>query len=526
MKNISDTKLKWIILGIITFLSFIVRISTASVFVTYPDSALYLSFAKSILNGRLFFDFAGGNNTILPPLYSLVIAFFSLFTGNIEKAGVLVSILSGAILIIPVFYIAKTVYNEKAAWVSTAFVFFSPILINWSTSMLTESLFITLFISGIAGCLYGIENKKLLFILVSGGLIGLSYMTRVVGIVVIPVLGIWMLIHYFSVRKPADNKTGMNWKDALVPVIVFSIGFILVTGLYLVKLHSFYGYWTIAGSYGSIKGTIAYEGAATPAGWENIKKGAVKESALLRLVKKILLNLQNYSLALLAMLTIGTIFVIAGLLFRWKVLYLVSVIVVYFSALLVQPLSPMIDERIRYLSPVFPLLLIIVSAGILRIGDLIKSQETRKILVPAMIVLVLLSFTLHLILFPVKLHFMGKIDDKYVRETVGLWMKKELPHPLRVMSRKPFMPYYADAIWFNTPATYIEMLQLAKEKSVDYIVLEREFEYERRPELRFLFYPKQVPPELSYIGGLQSPKTGEVYIALYRINREIGKQVN
>lgn len=524
MKKNSETKQKWIILGIITFLSFIFRLSTASVYVTYPDSTLYLSFAKSILNGRFFFDFAGGNNTILPPLYPLTAAFFSLFSGRIETSAILVSALAGALLIIPVFYIAKTVYNEKAAWVSSAFVFFSPILINWSKSILTESLFITLFISGIALCLYGIENRKLIFILISGGLIGLSYMTRVVGLVAIPVIGLWLLIYFIWNRKSAENTLGMKLKDALVPVVVFSLGFIIVTGLYLVKLHSFYGYWTVAGSYGSIKGTISYEGAATTSGWEGAKNEAAEEGALSKLVKKVTLNLQNYSTALLSMLTIGTIFVIAGLLFRWKVLYLVSVIAVYFSALLVQPLSPMIDERVRYLSPVFPLFLIIASGGISRIGDLIKSGGTRKIFISVMAFIVLLSFTLHLKMFPVHFNFPGNKDSVNLREKVGLWMKEKLPHPLRVMSRKPYVPYYADAIWFGTPATYEEVIKSAKEKSVDYIVLDRDIEYYLRPELRFLFDPKQAPAELTFIGGIRHPKTGELYIGLYKINREIKKE--
>lgn len=526
MKNISETKLKWIILGFITFLSFIFRLSTASIFVTYPDSTLYLSFAKSIQNGRFFFGFAGGNNTILPPLYPLTAAFFSLFSGRIETSAILVSALAGALLIIPVFYIAKTVYNEKAAWVSSAFVFFNPILINWSKSMLTESLFITLFISGIAICLYGIEKRKLLFILISGGFIGLAYMTRVIGLVVVPVLGLWLLIYFIWVRRPADNTSGMKLKDAYLPVIVFSLGFIIVTGFYLIKLHSFYGYWTVAGSYGSIKGTISYEGAATTSGWEGARNEAVEESALSKLVKKVILNLQNYSTALMGMLTIGTIFVIAGLLFRWKVLYLVSVIAVYFSALLVQPLSPMIDERIRYLSPVFPLVLIIASGGISRIGDLIKSGETRKILIPVMSLIVLLSFTLHLKMFPVHFNFTGNQGSVNIREKVGLWMKEKLPHPLRVMSRKPYVPYYADGVWFTTPSTYDEVIKLANEKSVDYIVLDRDIEYYLRPELRFLFDPKQAPGELTFVGGIRYPKTGELLIGLYKINRGLNKQVN
>jgi hypothetical protein len=102
---------------------------------------------------------------------------------------------------------------------------------------------------------------------------------------------------------------------------------------------------------------------------------------------------------------------------------------------------------------------------------------------------------------------------------MGSWMEKNLPHPIRVMSRKPYVAYYADAIWFVTPATYDEVIKLAREKDVDYIVLDRDIEYYLRPELRFLFNPKQAPKELTLAGGIRYPQTGELYIGLYKINR-------
>lgn len=513
------TKQRWIILTGFILLSFIFRLSAATNMVVYPDSTLYLSFAKAMLNGKFSFNFSGGDETILPPLYPILDALFAFFNGKIETSAVLVSALAGALLITPVFYIAKTVYNEKAAWISAVFVFLSPILIHWSGAMVTESLFITLFISGIAVCLYGIERRKWIIFLISGALIGMSYMTRVIGFVAVPILGLWLVFAFLVIDRPNDKKPGINFKEAFVPVLTFAFGFMLVTGFYLVKLHSFYGYWTLAGAYGSIKGTISYEGSATKAGWEGARKQTVEESALSKLVKKVSINLVNYSLALLFMLTIGSIFVIAGILFRWKILYLVSVIVIYFAALLVQPMSPMLDERVRYLSPVFPIFLIIASGGILRIGDFVKSTGARKKIISVMFIIVLLSYTLYLKRFPVKFHSWG---DHFVsvNENVGLWMKEKLPQPLRIMSRKPFIPFYADGVWFITPPTFPEVIQLAKEKSVDYIVLDMDIDFVKRPALRFLFYQKQVPAELSFIGGIRHPKTGEFIIIIYKINRD------
>src|SRR3990172_5573927 len=150
---------KTVLLAGLTFVAFLLRFFNAPSIVIYPDSCLYLSFAKSILNGKFSVDFRAGDETILPPLYSIASAVLSFFTGDIELSGVLISAVAGALVIIPVFYLAKVIYNEKAAWICSVLILFSPALIRWSGVMLTESLFITLFVSGIAFCWYGIESR-------------------------------------------------------------------------------------------------------------------------------------------------------------------------------------------------------------------------------------------------------------------------------------------------------------------------------------------------------------------------------
>src|SRR3990172_5556546 len=202
MKNILINRK--IILSILVFLSFLFRFLLAGRDVVYPDSCLYLSYAKSILTGKFSFNFSGGVETVLPPLYSLSDAVFTFLTGNFETAGVLVSAIAGALLIVPVFYLAKDIYNETAAWISSVLVFLSPVFIHWSGAMLTESLFITLFISGIALGWHALERRSKLFILLSGIFVGLAYMTRVIGLVALPVISLWVLV-FFLKSYERDN---------------------------------------------------------------------------------------------------------------------------------------------------------------------------------------------------------------------------------------------------------------------------------------------------------------------------------
>lgn len=521
MKNPAKNR-RMVALGVLIFVSFIVRLSTAYTEVAYPDSCLYLSFAKSILKGKFSFDFNKGKETILPPLYSIFNAIFTYIIGNIELSAILVSVIAGALLIIPVFYLTKAVYNDKAAWVSSILVILSPILIHWSGAMLTESLFITLFVSGIAAGLYAIENKKKIFFLISGALIGLSYMTRVLGLVAIPVIGIWIILYALMPDKSGNRNFRMVSRKIVAPLGIFALGFVLVTGIYLIRLHSFYGHWTLSGAYSSILSKVEAGGVSTMSQWENRKIEKAEESLYVQFIRKVTFNMREYSISLLFMLSLSVIFMVTGFSPRWKILYVASFIMGYLIALFIVPPTPFQDERIRYLSPILPLCLVIVSGGMIRIYEWIKWKHVKRASVPIMVGIVLLSFMLQLKTFPIQINkFWYRNGSVNFRKKVGVWMRDNLPAPVRVMSRKPYIPYYADAIWFGTPATYEEVIKLAHAEGVDYIVVDRGIEFYLRPELRFLFDTAKIPADLKFMGGIRDPRTHELYIGVYKISRSL-----
>ncbi|MCC7202781.1 MAG: glycosyltransferase family 39 protein [Nitrospirae bacterium] len=519
-----------IALGGFVFLSFILRLFGAPPTIVVPDSCLYLSFAKSILNGKFSFDFHEGIDSILPPLYSISSAVLSFVTGDIEFSGVLVSVIAGALLVIPVFYLAKAIYDERSAWLSAVLILLSPLMIRWSGVMLTESLFITLFLSGIALGWHGIEGRKNVFLLLSGACIGLSYMTRIIGLVAVPAVIISVIFYSLNFTKSAVSGTGWKgdfnlkklFKKVMVPLMIFFAGFILVTSAYLVKLHSFYGHWTIAGSYGSIKSTITYEGSATTSGWERLDAKKTGGDVIERVSNKVINNARNYLSALFKMLVLTIIFIAAGLFPGRKAIYPFLFVIFYFLALLVQPLSPLLDERVRYISPIVPLLLITTSGGIVHIYDAIKWKAVRYAMVPVSTGIVLVSFIYQLQVFPFNFNSSWITKKAFTDpdKIVGRWMNTNLPHPLRMMTRKPYIPYFAGATWFLTPSTYNAVIELANQKGVDYIVVDRRYDYFLRPELRFLFHKELAPSDLKFIDGVNDSKTSELVIGIYKINRQ------
>ena len=98
-------------------------------------------------------------------------------------------------------------------------------------------------------------------------------------------------------------------------------------------------------------------------------------------------------------------------------------------------------------------------------------------------------------------------------------MKENLPHPVRAMSRVPFIVYHADGIYYLTPSTYEGVISYARSNGIDYIVVDRDIDYNLRPKLKFLFTPRIVPKDFKLVGGYTHPVTGEILTAVYKIEK-------
>jgi 4-amino-4-deoxy-L-arabinose transferase-like glycosyltransferase len=514
-----------IFLELLVVLSFLFRVIFSSTEVIYPDACTYMSISKSILNGKLFTDFRDGIDTILPPLYPLFSSGAYLFLQSYELSALVVSLLMGSLLIIPVYYLAKLIYGEKAAWISALFIFFSPVLINWSVAMYTESLFILLFVSAITVGLYALEKDKGVWFFYAGILTGLAYMTRIMGIILLAILGIWIIIHYIV------NK--VRYKKMVSMVLALILGFIIITAPYLLYMHSFFGKWTLTASYGSIQEVVVAEGTETVSGWELLEVKETKKSFPEMFIHKITVNLRHYSYMLFRMLTIAGLFAIIGIRGlkkglrereSTKILFLLSVIILYFLSLLLLPPSPLVDERMRYLSPILPLLLVLSSGGIVYIagwiGRLVNGSPMERLIAPITIIIAFLSFIPQYGIVSAGLskpwEEKAPVD---IRKQTGEWMKENLPRPIRAMSRAPFITYHAEGIFFVSPPTYEEVIGAAKAYGIDYIVVDRDVDYDLRPRLKFLFNPRIVPKDFKLIGGYTHPTTGEILTAVYRIEK-------
>lgn len=480
----------------------------------YPDSCTYLSLSRAISQGDLFTRFQSGATMFFPPLYSILTAFVSIVTRDMESAAALVSSAAGAALLIPNYFFARMLYGERAAWLAVAFVGINPLLFGWSIHMLTEPLFTLIFITVAAVGLRALATHGFRWWVFAGMLCGLAYLTRVIGIA-----GLGILLGWIAVEKLRGHLAP---RPAFAAAAAFVIGLLIVVSPYWLSQAVETGRWTLAGSYGSIARVAMTAGSQTVAGWED---GVVL--SISTLPRKLAANAVVYAKATLVSLPVVAVLAITWpLIRRWRLApgigrgagYLLSWLLVYTAVLLILPASPFDEEHQRYLLPILPFWLILAAGVVARL------TQRRLGMAKALSVIVVLA--------------VGASSAYQIREISNLrptplWVPtppsrvKELGRLIKehdalsptIMARKPFVAYHAGGIWFLTPTSLDGVRRLAEAQRVKYLIVDRDFDSYTRPQLTFLLDPQSAPPWLQLVAAYQMD-SGTIYTVAYRIKTD------
>ena len=102
--------------------------------VIHNDGIEYIRHAKQISSG----DWSGGKS---PPLYPSLIALVQMITQDYEMAGIWVSVIFGTLIVLPIFYLGRSIFDEKVGFLSALFATVHPSLNISSGSVLTESTY-------------------------------------------------------------------------------------------------------------------------------------------------------------------------------------------------------------------------------------------------------------------------------------------------------------------------------------------------------------------------------------------------
>lgn len=460
------------------------------------DSAHYLTLGGKIANG----DWLAGIHAYWPPMYPFLIAVASIFTGDLEFAGRLVSIAAGTLLVIPVYFLIRDLQGRVPAYYGTVLAVVHPFLVVSSGWVLTESFYTLIFTlvvftgwKALRGC-----DNRLFF--VTGVLLGIAYLTKPEAIGFLALFVVLVPAAKFFCRKFALRSLAVGY-------LLLFVGFAMFCLPYVAINHQKTGHWIFSQKLVGNISFVEYEGSnleLTNDGkttrkdqvvgtyeTETIQSensistipGAFKEAkfdyaTFLRLapsnlkkeVREHIPTILSYPLILL---------VVVGIFYRpWSIFrtakefYLLS----FFIATLIGYAVSVVE--LRYLFPIIPILLCWASNGIVAFSGWVSITlsnlfRRKRIITSVLIQLgILIVTTGYWFAFSISTQNEPRQLAPWSEKQIGLWIKNNKTSPSLVIASSPLIAFHAEAKHIYLPNEELStVLAYARLKNVNYVVL-------------------------------------------------------
>lgn len=436
--------------------------------VIHSDGAEYIRHAKEVSAG----NWMGGASG---PVYPVLISFASLFMKDYELAGILVSVIFGSLLVLPVFYLGKVIFNEKVGILSALLSTVHPFLYDFSGSVLTESTYYFLLTTSVLFGWEAFKKGKVHSVSLFGLFSTLTFLTKPEGIGLIPVFSFWILL-----MNPSQGRRPWIKRIGIFILAVFC--FLLFSSPYLISLKKELGKWRI-----SKKASVTIEafskgetGAPVQRETEGLK---INVESFFRnpfpLLGEVglgfLISLYKFQQAIHPILFVLAIFGWIGILRNRSCsdvkgsFYLFSHHIFFLGCVL-----PFFGANRRYVSQMVAISLPWAAFGCLEmmgwVSKWFKKEGSEK----------KVSFILFFALL-CGLFIQGIVryspDGRLIRKEAGLWMKENLPRGTKIMSRLPQEAFYSELGWAEIRGkNYEEVLKTARSIGVQYLVIDENIE--------------------------------------------------
>lgn len=197
------------------------------------DGPSYINITREILSSH-----TAKGSIHYPPFYPFLIAIASLFTRDLESAGVMVSLVMGSLLVVPVFLLGRALFGRGTGYVSAVIAVVWPEFVGQSSNVLAYSTYFTLLISGLYLLWKAYESGKTSEALLSGLFIAAAYLSRQEAFISMAVIcGCLAGADFWRQRSLARLK----------PIIISFVTFFLLIFPYIFMVHQIMGFWTLAG---------------------------------------------------------------------------------------------------------------------------------------------------------------------------------------------------------------------------------------------------------------------------------------
>ena len=502
------------------------------------DEPMYLLLGYNLLAGNGF-TYHTEPELAFPPLYPIVAGVLHLWFHDFERASNVVYGIFGGLLLLPVFALARRIYGLRTAWVAVILVALFPALninvLYWGS--MTEPLYIFLIYAALAALLTGLDDYRLRMLAAAGMLFGLAYLTRPEAVAYV---GLFALLALLWRVKEVGLTSFQPW----TAVGVLGLSFAIFAAPYMWYLHAHTGQWMLSGkvnmswragggeSYEQL--TNGLDSSGTEISWlspDRFKTNTLQTILAdpLGLMHRVTANIRNlrdqfferihFWWGLVPMVVIALFQVPWDRRRLWYEMFLMTIIASVLVVFL--PFGVMM----RYLAPMFPVLLIWTARGALDMGMWLHEtwalswgapcSGPRLIRtlswLPAGMVAGFLVLTM-----PVAAR--GWINATFFGDKeAGLWLKVHTAADARVMTQEIGTALYAERRYVPSPMTDPDrFMRYARAHGADYLVV-RDFKLtEYRPQLASLI--KSGTPDLQLIYAYQEPHMVEpVRTLIYHI---------
>jgi 4-amino-4-deoxy-L-arabinose transferase-like glycosyltransferase len=459
------------------------------------ETVPYTRIAQSLVAGKGYVGLVAERMDLMyPPLFSLLIVVASRVLHDWQLAAQSVSVIMGALLTLPVFFICRLLYDDKVARVGALLVGLHPLLLHVSAQGLSEGPYLALLMAGIYYSMRAIELPMRKTLLLAGLFFGLAYLTR-------PEAFIYPFLATVLVMVSARRPTGQTVLHAGL-LLTF---FLIVATPYIVFLSLQTGYLCVEAkspmihflNQGNAKGNSPFEvdeGLNERGGWMRSRRSVIKDpDARFALGLKYGVGAAKHNLSVIvdalgSSRSLGSpvLFALAVIGFfrkdwtreltKYQAL-LVSIVVFTTLALLWKATN----FRPRYYSAFLPSLLVWAAKGVTELAHWTRSMFsmfTRRSVVSERAADVVQWASVGALLLLASLgvsqlwDFAAFGSESKVFIEMGAWLKNAGPEAKTVMDTTQSIAFHADASFVPFPecASAVALRYLDK-KGVNFIVL-------------------------------------------------------
>jgi len=189
------------------------------------DGIEYINIAK--LYGSFRFNEALSHN--YPPMYPALIALFQLPGFSWEFAGQLVSFTAGVLMLLPIFFLIRRIYNStkcRVALVAGLLLACQPELARYSGQVRSESTYILFAVCAVFFGWRAISSSRGHFFALSGLFATFAYLTRPEGLGFLAIICAWVLLGI-------PKRFRLPWKRRFAGIGIALLPTVMIAGSYM-----------------------------------------------------------------------------------------------------------------------------------------------------------------------------------------------------------------------------------------------------------------------------------------------------